>query len=69
MGNERRLRRFGRRAETLPEDRMLLALEEVEQTEAGATAETAAKSTIEPAAALKSAAQSGVRCRQHLPWI
>ena len=27
--------RFGRRAETLPEDQMLLALEDVEQTEAG----------------------------------
>jgi transposase len=31
--------RFGRRAETLPEDRMLLTLEEVEETEAGAVAE------------------------------
>jgi transposase len=27
--------RFGRRAETLPEDQMLLGLEEVEQTVAG----------------------------------
>ena len=27
--------RFGRRAETLPEDQMLLALEDVEQTQAG----------------------------------
>ena len=34
--------RFGRRAETLPEDQMLLALEDVEQTEAGAAAETEA---------------------------
>ena len=39
--------RFGRRAETLPEDQMLLALEEVEQTEAGAAAETEAKSAAE----------------------
>ena len=39
--------RFGRRAETLPEDQMLLALEEVEQTEAGAAAETEAKSAPE----------------------
>lgn len=30
--------RFGRRAETLPEDQMLLALEDVEQTEAGVAA-------------------------------
>ena len=30
----------GRRAETLPEDQMLLALEEVEQTEADAAAAT-----------------------------
>jgi transposase len=36
--------RFGRRAETLPEDQMLLALEEVEQTRAGAAAETEANS-------------------------
>lgn len=32
--------RFGRRAETLPEDQMLLALEDVEQSEAGAAAES-----------------------------
>jgi transposase len=31
--------RFGRRAETLPEDQLLLALEEVEQTEAAANAQ------------------------------
>ena len=37
--------RFGRRAETLPEDQMLLALEEAEQTEAGAAAEEEARST------------------------
>ena len=31
--------RFGRRAEALPEDQVLLALEEAEQTEAGAAAQ------------------------------
>ncbi len=36
--------RFGRRAESLPEDQMLLALEEVEQTEAAVAADTEAKS-------------------------
>ena len=41
--------RFGRRAETLPEDQMLLALEEVEQTEAGAAAAAEAKSAAERA--------------------
>jgi transposase len=39
--------RFGRRAETLPEDQMLLALEEVEQTEAGAAAAAEGKSSDE----------------------
>lgn len=32
--------RFGRRAETLPEDQLLLALEEVEQVEAAAHAQS-----------------------------
>jgi len=40
--------RFGRRAETLPDDQLLLALEDVEQSDAEAAAETEAKS---PAAA------------------
>jgi transposase len=39
--------RFGRCAETLPEDQMLLALEEVEQTEAAAAAEVEACSAPE----------------------
>lgn len=39
--------RFGRRAESLPEDQMLLALEEVEKVEA---AETAATEKADPAA-------------------
>ena len=48
--------RFGRRAETLPEDQMLLGLEEVEQSEAGAAAETEAQSPAERAG-----------CRQKAP--
>jgi transposase len=36
--------RFGRRAETLPDDQLLLALEDAEQGEAEAAAETEAKS-------------------------
>ena len=36
--------RFGRRAETLPEDQMLLGLEEVEQAAAGDEAETSGQS-------------------------
>lgn len=37
--------RFGRRAETLPEDQMLLALEEVEQEEAATTSDPATSTT------------------------
>ncbi len=37
-------RRFGRRAESLPEDQLLLALEDVEQNEAETAAETEATS-------------------------
>ena len=38
--------RFGRRAETLPEDQMLLALEDVEQSESAAAAESEDKSPV-----------------------
>lgn len=55
--------RFGRRAETLPEDQMLLALEEAEQVEAGATAEEEARS----AEALAQAACRRRRNRGALP--
>ena len=55
VGNERLVQiikelqrhRFGRRAETPSEDQMPLALEEVEQTEAGAAAQTEVKSAAE----------------------
>ena len=39
--------RFGRRAETLPEDQMLLGLEDVEQAEADFAAETDDASALE----------------------
>jgi transposase len=39
--------RFGRRAETLPEDQLLLGFEEVEQTAAGEEADLEAKSPAE----------------------
>src|SRR5271167_3746646 len=39
--------RFGRRAETLPEDQLLLGFEEVEQTAAGKEADLEAKSPAE----------------------
>ena len=55
--------RFGRRAETLPEDQMLLALEEVEQTDAGTAAEEEARS----AEARKQAARQRRRNRGALP--
>ncbi len=55
--------RFGRRAETLPEDQMLLALEDVEQTEAGDAAAAESKS----AAARSEAARRRRRNRGALP--
>ncbi len=42
--------RFGRRAETLPEDQLLLELEEVEQVEAAGFAEAEEKTPAEKAA-------------------
>jgi transposase len=61
--------RFGRRAETLPEDQMLLALEEVEQTEAGAAAEVEDKSPAERAAAAKKRRMNRGALPPHLPRI
>lgn len=55
--------RFGRRAETLPEDQLLLALEDVEQTEAAGLAED---ETIKPDLGLSRIAQ-GRRNRGCLP--
>jgi transposase len=45
--NELRRYRFGRRAETLPEDQMLLGLEDVEQTAASSEAEIEAAAPLE----------------------
>jgi transposase len=61
--------RFGRRAETLPEDQMLLALEEVEQTEAGAAAETEAKSAAEREKTARKRRTNRGALPAHLPRI
>ncbi len=61
--------RFGRRAETLPEDQMLLALEEVEQTEAGAAAETEVKSAAEREKATRKRRTNRGALPAHLPRI
>ena len=66
---ELRRHRFGRRAETLPEDQMLLALEEVEQTEAGAAAETEAKSAAEREKAARKRRANRGALPAHLPRI
>src|ERR1700761_5150279 len=61
--------RFGRRAETLPEDQMLLALEEAEQTGAGAAAEVEDKSPAERVAAAKKRRTNRGALPPHLPRI
>lgn len=61
--------RFGRRAETLPEDQMLLALEDVEQAEAGVTAETEDKSPAERATAARKRRMNRGSLPAHLPRI
>ncbi len=61
--------RFGRRAETLPEDQMLLALEEVEQTEAGAAADAEGKSSAERENATRKRRTNRGALPPHLPRI
>ena len=61
--------RFGRRAETLPEDQMLLALEEAEQTEAGATEEEEARSAEARAQAARTRRRNRGALPAHLPRI
>ncbi|MBG0797208.1 IS66 family transposase [Methylocystis sp. L43] len=61
--------RFGRRAETLPEDQMLLALEEVDQTEAGAAAAAEAKSAAEREKAARKRRTNRGALPAHLPRI
>ncbi|MGH6881827.1 MAG: IS66 family transposase [Hypericibacter sp.] len=61
--------RFGRRAETLPEDQLLLGLEEVEQTEASREAEgEASSSAVKGAGVSKRRANRG-SLPAHLPRI
>ncbi len=61
--------RFGRRAETLPEDQMLLALEDVEQSEAGAAAETETKSPANRETAARKRRMLRGSLPKHLPRI
>jgi transposase len=61
--------RFGRRAETLPEDQMLLALEEVEQTEAVAAAEAEASSAPEREKAARKRRTNRGALPPHLPRV
>jgi transposase len=61
--------RFGRRAETLPEDQMLLALEDVEQTEAGAAAEKESRSAAERSEAAGQRRRNRGALPAHLPRI
>jgi transposase len=61
--------RFGRRAETLPEDQMLLALEEVEQTEASAEANAENRSTAEREKTARKRRMNRGALPAHLPRI
>jgi transposase len=61
--------RFGRRAEALPEDQLLLALEDIEQTEAGAAAEAEQKSPAERTAAARRRRTNRGAFPAHLPRI
>src|SRR4051794_10454479 len=61
--------RFGRRAETLPEDQMLLGLEEVEQTHADVNAATEQSAPIERAARITKRRMDRGSLPSHLPRI
>jgi transposase len=61
--------RFGRRAETLPEDQMLLALEDVEQTEAGVAAAEESRSAAVRAEAARRRRRNRGALPVHLPRI
>ena len=61
--------RFGRRAETLPEDQMLLALEDVEQTEAGDAAAAESKSPAARSGAARRRRRNRGALPAHLPRI
>jgi transposase len=61
--------RFGRRAETLPEDQMLLALEDAEQVEAGASVEEEARSAEARAQTARRRRRNRGALPAHLPRI
>ena len=61
--------RFGRRAETLPEDQMLLALEDVEQTEAGVAAAEESRSAVVRAETARRRRSNRGALPAHLPRI
>ncbi len=61
--------RFGRRAETLPADQLLLALEDVEQSEAETAAQSEAKSPDACAAATRKRRTNRGALPPHLPRI
>src|ERR1700722_19522213 len=61
--------RFGRRAETLPEDQLLLGFEEVEQTTAGEEADHEARSPAERAARATKRRTNRGSLPSHLPRI
>ena len=61
--------RFGRRAETLPEDQMLLGLEEVEQIAASGEAETEAVNPVERAEQSAKRRMNRGSLPAHLPRI
>jgi transposase len=61
--------RFGRRAETLPADQLLLALEDVEQTEAEGAAEAEAKSAAVRAEGARKRRSNRGALPDHLPRI
>jgi transposase len=61
--------RFGRRAETLPEDQMLLGLEEVEQVEASGEAATDAGSPAERASRSAKRRMNRGSLPAHLPRV
>ena len=61
--------RFGRRAETLPEEQMLLGLEEVEQADANQAAEAERVSSVERAARAANCRRNRGALPAHLPRI
>jgi len=61
--------RFGRRAETLPADQFLLALEDVEQSEADTAAQAEAKSPDARAAATRKRRANRGALPAHLPRV